>query len=178
MKIALFGKMRSGKNTVADVLIKTLGFKEYAFSTGIHEIINNYYPEAKAEGKPRHHLQFIGQQLRELDQDVWVKYLLNSVGETDANIVVTDGRQLNEAQILKDHGYIIIRIEADEKERIKRIKALGDKFTPDLFEHETEKQVDLVEPHVTMFNNGSIEDLEDRVINLVDFLMSVQGEVD
>ena len=53
MKIALFGKIRSGKDTVGKILIEEYGFNRFAFGDGIGEIIQKYFPEAWEGGKPR-----------------------------------------------------------------------------------------------------------------------------
>ena len=182
MRIALFGKMRSGKNTVADLLTDEYGFKQFAFGEGIGEIIVKYFPEAYAEGKPRHHYQHIGQELRKLNPDVWINYLFRSVGhyltqeqadslinktKPNENIVVTDGRQLNEAEMLKKAGYIIVKVETPEEIRVERIKESGDSFNLEQLNHETEKQVDLIEPDVVIRNDGSLEELKALVGCLV-----------
>ena len=78
-KVALFGKIRSGKDTVGKILIEEYGFQRVAFGDGIGEIIEKYFPEALEGGKPRKHYQHIGQQLRVLNQDVWINYLLKKV---------------------------------------------------------------------------------------------------
>lgn len=178
MKVALFGKIRSGKNTVADILTEEHGFKQFAFGDGIGEIIQNYFPEAWAGGKPRKHYQHIGQQLRVLNEDVWVNYLLNSISveihmrkkfinENDINIVVTDGRQLNEAEMLRKEGFLIVKVTTPEEIRIERMKALGDVFSPEDLQHETELNVDLIEPDIEIVNDGTLEDLYIKVQKMI-----------
>lgn len=176
MKVALFGKMRSGKDTVGKLLIERYDFKKYAFGDGIAEIIIKYFPDAFRNGKPRHHYQFIGQKLRELDPDVWINYLLKNVdadevkrkvNEIPYNVVVTDARQFNEGEALRKDGYIIVKVETDEDIRLERIKASGDNFTKEQLYHETELQVDLIKPDVIIKNNGTLKDLEIAVANFV-----------
>lgn len=173
LKIALFGKIRGGKDTVGEILIKEHGFQRFAFGDGIGEIIQNYFPEAWAGGKPRKHYQHIGQELRKLNENVWINYLLRKVsyyaedyeglcGEP-ANIVITDGRQLNEALKMKEEGFLIVKVTCPEEIRIERMKALGDVFTSESLAHETELQVDLITPDVEIVNDGSIEDLKSKV---------------
>lgn len=177
MKIALFGKMRSGKDTVGKMLIEEEGFKRFAFATGIGQIIEEYFPEAVAEGKkPRKHYQHIGQQLRQLNEDVWINYLLKEIDEAGAGfVVVTDGRQYNEAQRLRENGFTIIKVEAPDELRIKRIEAAGDQFTPDLFTHETELQVDLIEADYTIVNDSDLKSLRDKLqITLADMFSKQQ----
>ena len=182
MKVALFGKMRSGKDTVGEILIKRYDFKKYAFGNGIGEIILKYFPDAFENGKPRHHYQFVGQKLRELDPDVWIKYLLKNVNademkrktqEIPHNVVVTDARQFNEYKALKENGYIIVKVECDEDIRIERMKASGDNFTPEMLHHETELQVDLIAPDVIIKNNGTLAELE-KAVNV--FVMNRLGD--
>ena len=167
MKIALFGKIRSGKDTVGKILIDEYGFNRVAFGDGIGEIITKYFPEAWEGGKPRRHYQFIGQQLRVLNEDVWINYLLKKAEVIEGNIVVTDGRQLNEAKRLKEEGYLIVRVTTNSDIRLARMKALGDVFNAEDLEHETELNVDLISTDVEIFNNGTLEELKDNIQNLV-----------
>ena len=176
MKVALFGKMRSGKNTVADTLIIGLGFKEFAFGTGIGNIIKEYFPQELAKGKPRRHYQHIGQELRKLDEDVWINYLLKSVEESGADlVVVTDGRQENEAKRLREEGFTIIKVECPEELRIQRIKDSGDVFRPEQLLHETELAVDRVEADYVITNGGTLEDLAQQVLTLFMHLAKKDG---
>lgn len=167
LKIALFGKMRSGKDTVGKLLIDNYGFKRYAFGDGIGEIVAKYFPDALEHGKPRQHYQHIGQSLRELDPDVWIKYLYKQIGDTSDNIVVTDARQPNEYKSLKKNGFIIVKLEADEETRIQRILDSGDTFSIEQLEHPTEKNVDSVDADFTICNNGDLNSLKRSVANLV-----------
>jgi len=157
IKIAVTGKIRSGKDTVSHFFIER-GFKRFKFGDGIKEIIEKYFPDAWSKGKPRTYYQFIGQALRQLDPDVWIKYVLKKIEESGAdNVIIDDMRQLNEAKKLKELGFIIIKVEADINTRLKRMVDLGDKFNlEDLF-HETEQQVDLIIPDFIVINNDSIE---------------------
>lgn len=172
MKIALFGKMRSGKDTVAKILIEEYGFTRYGFGDGIGRVIKEYFPEAWAGGKPRGHYQFIGQQFRKLNEYVWIDYTLNTIFEDgrpyrifgkEFNVVIADGRQLNEAKRLKEAGYLIVKVETPEELRIQRMKELGDVFSPEQLNHETELQVDMIEPDVLILNDGTLEELEEKV---------------
>lgn len=178
MKIALFGKIRSGKNTVADILTEEYNFKQFALSDGISEIIQAYFPEALAGGKPRKHYQHIGQQLRVLNPSVWINYLFKDIegyiqmkkvfdNESNNSIVVTDGRQLNEAKRFKEEGFLIVKVTTPEEIRIERMKTLGDVFTPEDLQHETELNVDLIKADIEIINDGSLEELYIKVQKMV-----------
>lgn len=191
MKIVLFGKIRSGKDTVGKILIEKYRFKRFAFGDEIGNIIETYFPKAYINGKPRHHYQFIGQKFRELDEDVWINAVLSkvdrhetylcfknvvikrdpilshSLGEYENNVVVTDGRQKNEEIKMRKAGYVIVKVVADEEIRIKRMEEAGDNYRPEMLTHETELQVDEVKADYIIYNNGTMEDLENAVDLLV-----------
>lgn len=173
MKIAIFGKMRSGKDTVGEILIEEHGFTRLAFGDSIGYIIDEYFPKARENGKPRKHYQFIGQALRELDADVWINHLLKRAENISVHnllyhgksgdFVVTDGRQENEAYRLREAGYTIVKVVADEGKRIERLEQLGDNFSPEMLQHETERQVDYIAPDILIENNGTLEELRIKV---------------
>lgn len=163
MRIAIVGKMRSGKNLVADILTDKYGFSQLAFADGITEIIKKYFPEAFEDGKPRKHYQHIGQELRVLNPNVWINYLDRAAADL-ADVIVTDCRQVNEEKYLRANGYMIIKIHADDEVRWQRIAVANEVVTVDQFHHDTEQQVDQIEPDYMILNNGTHEEL----INAVD----------
>lgn len=180
-KLAVVGKMRSGKDTVASMLVKQ-GFETIAFADGITEIIENYFPEALQGAKPRKHYQHIGQELRKLNPNVWIDYLdrrINGLTDEDRfrfylvnKVIVTDCRQLNEAKYLKENGFMIIKVEADEDLRVERMKQVGEIVTLDQLNHDTEKQVDLIVPDYVIDNSFTYEQLETRVGEMLEYYYS------
>ena len=177
VKVALIGKCRAGKDQFASYFIEN-GYKEFKFGTGIAEIIQRYFPEEWAKGKPRYLYQQIGQGMREHDPDVWIKYTFRQIEEYeryvelfnyfDCKVIITDTRQRNEVEKLRAAGYIIVKIEADEKIRLERMKAAGDILPDDnyqlyqLLNHETEQYSDLVVPNILVKNEGTLEDLRKK----------------
>lgn len=169
MKIALCGKMRSGKDSVAEHLEAKYDFKNFKLSSGITEIINQYFPETRRTGKPREFYQLIGQTFRELDQDVWIKktqrdiYRYMSRYDAKSNILISDLRQQNEYEYLKKNGYIIVKVEADDDLRMNRILESNDVFNKDEFYHETEMSVDTIEADYVIKNNGTLIELYHKI---------------
>lgn len=180
LKIALFGKMRSGKDTVGRILIEDYNFNAMAFGRAIGDIIETYFPDILEMGKPRKHYQVIGQSFRELDEDVWINYLLSDLETyinkcrflrmSPTNMVITDGRQPNEAKRLKEEGFIIVKVTTRDDIRLERIKKAGDVFSEQDLNHETELSVDLINPDFEIFNNGTLDDLKERVKTLLEEL--------
>lgn len=167
MKIALIGKSRSGKDTVAEYLVKKYGMRNYKLSYGITEIIKKYFPSDFEKGvKLREHYIKIGQTLRELNEDVWVDYTLNKInylwGNLE-NLVISDVRQENEFRRLAKEGFRFIYIKCDDGIRNERIKEKGEELPSD-FDNDPDKNVDyIVERYGELIevisNNQSLERL-------------------
>ena len=75
------------------------------------------------ENKDRKLLQNIADKMKEIDQDIWIKYVLAEIGDND-NVIIDDLRFENELNYLKQNGFIIIRLKIPEDERLSRIKKL------------------------------------------------------
>lgn len=168
MKIAIAGRIRSGKDTVGDLLKEKHILKPFAFADGIAEIIKNYFPEAFENGKPRRHYQHIGQELRELNPYVWINYLDRQIKQSGLqDILVTDCRQNNESTYLRENGFMVVKVQADIEVRKQRILLSGDISTPEQLEHDTEKQVESLIADYVIENNGTLAELEGEVIKMV-----------
>ncbi|ACV61748.1 hypothetical protein Dtox_0843 [Desulfofarcimen acetoxidans DSM 771] len=131
MRIAVTGKMRSGKDTVGDYLVRQHRFKNFAFGDAIRSICQELFPEALAKGKPRYLYQAVGQGMRTIESDVWINNLFKQIDKEspETNLVVTDLRQQNEYKALKQHGFIIVMVNSRLDNRIKRMNDCGDNFS-------------------------------------------------
>lgn len=164
--IALTGKMRSGKDTVARYLsaqFRKEGFfvNRIAFGDALKAKAKGLYPEEFTEGKkPRELFQWFGQTLRERNEDVWVNQVAQTINDKNNNskqwgynpqvYIITDLRQPNEYQFCKDNNFIIIKIECDDITRINRMNVLGDNYTPTDLHHDTESHIDKFEVTCTI----------------------------
>lgn len=180
LKVALLGEIRAGKDTVAQIITDELAIIKpnkntvsLAFANGIHEAIRLFFPEAYLIGKPRKHLQKIGQWFRELNPDIWVDRLFNSYDYRSAkqhglNILITDVRQPNEAKRLMAEGFTVIKVVADFDVRVARAKAEGDSFDIEDFYHETETIIQQCDYSVLIDNSSTYEALENRVKEVIE----------
>lgn len=156
--IALTGKMRSGKDTIARYLsaqFRKEGFSvnRIAFGDALKVKAKELYPEEFTEGKkPRELFQWFGQTLRERNEDVWVNQVAQAINKKNKDTkwmgynpqvyIITDLRQPNEYQFCKDNNFIIIKVECNDVTRINRMHELGDNFTPTDLHHDTETHID------------------------------------
>ena len=179
LKIGIIGEMRSGKDTVAKIIKEQTSDQNrtinFAFSEGIHTVINLLMPEVYEQGKPRKELQEIGQFMRQLKPDVWIDYLFKTLGYEWAskrgyNMILTDVRQPNEVKRLKDQGFIILKVSAPVDVRVKRILEEGDTFETTSLNHDTEKSVATLPFDYHIVNDGTLEDLEKSVADFLDFM--------
>jgi dephospho-CoA kinase len=175
--IAVAGRIRSGKDTVGKYLIDNYSYFKLAFGDGIKETASILFPEAVKKGKPRRLYQVLGQKMREIDPDVWVKYLDRRMTLCKRfgieKFIVTDLRQFNEYDYLKEKGFVIVKVEADEEIRRQRMIEAGDDFTEEDLNHETELSVDALPYDYLITNNGTLEELYEQIEFIID---DIKGE--
>ena len=119
MKIAITGNLCSGKTYLSNILTKKYNLELFSFSTKIKTIASELF---NIKHKDRLLLQSISDNMKLIDEDIWIKYILSEIG-INQNVIIDDLRFENEVKYLKEHGFIIIRINIDEDIRIERIKS-------------------------------------------------------
>lgn len=177
-RIAFTGKLRSGKSFAAKYLASDYGFEKVSFSDGLSKVADDYFSHlylpkyqecpfsdsGKAFAgyrKPRSILQAVGQKLREVDEDVWIKHtekIMHALEDSrkTKGIVIDDLRQPNEYEWARANGFTIIRVIADEDERLFRANMNGDNFEKADLQHETEQHSDGFEVDYEIVNDGNI----------------------
>jgi len=116
VRIAFSGKMQVGKTTSADYLVRRYGFAKLSFAGKLKEIAHDLFPEQFENGeKPRKLLQDLGIKMREIDEDVWARYVIRKVESLpkESNIAIDDLRFLNEYEAVKNAGFFVVRIVRD-----------------------------------------------------------------
>lgn len=191
-KIAITGKANSGKNTVGKLLINSLfdntaGVHYLAFADplkkmariafpqiprkwlyGSSEFRSSVIPDAFKDGIPltvRQLLIDLGNDFgRKYQRDIWIKNLENRVAKLvkkNVNaVVVTDCRFRNEFDNLKKLGFYQIRLIRDSHTKIN---------------DESETNQDGImdsEFDAVINNNGTLQDLKNRVSEIVTVLKS------
>ena len=190
-KIAVTGKMRTGKSTVVELLgeeMQTLvGNDTVVIEAGFGDMLKYFAHDIFLvkilEEKPRELYQEFGQAMRAVhnkiygNEDVWVNlldmYLETRYKEISSSlpegqkqnivVLVTDLRQPNEKAWCERKGFKIVKVVAPLEMRVQRMKENGDNFTEESIHHETETHVDNFETEYIITNDGTIEDLQSQV---------------
>jgi len=180
MKIAICGKMGSGKSYIADGLYKSClkknnpeqNYYVYSFAEKVKilskELFNKKY-------KDRECLIKLATKMREIVPDVWLNYTLNTIKNANKeNIVIDDLRLTNEYERLVKDKWIIIKIEIDEEIRMKRLK---NKYNDD-FENHIKYINSITENDVCCYPDNKfdfvIRNSIDPIADLVTFIINLK----
>jgi len=181
--IGLAGKARSGKDTVAGMIQDTLelDFQELAVKYalagplkeaaakmfGIH--LDDFYNDNKETPNdfwgisPREIAQKFGTECaREVfREDFWLKRMEMEMTSTNCDVfVITDIRFRNEADWVRSHGGEIWHVVRP---------SIGDGVVRD---HASEAGIEFVEGDVSISNDGSLPQLEKRVLTFLDNILT------
>lgn len=119
MKIAITGKMCSGKSSLAQIITETDSrFVIYSFGQKVKDVAKDIF---NMKEKDRTLLTSIGTKMREIDYDVWVNYVINQTKDK-THCIIDDLRYQNEYEALHKNGYKIIQLIVDPKVQEERIK--------------------------------------------------------
>lgn len=182
MIIGISGFQSSGKDTIADYLVKEHGFVKLSFASAIKDIVAIIFgwSRERLEGlkvedrqwreevdpkwanllnipclTPRYVLQYLGTEVfrNHFHKDIWTKIVENQLSFYE-NVVVSDCRFANEIEMIKQNGGKIIQVHRDD-----HVLDIGAKHLSEL---------EWIQCHYdrVIKNNGTIEDLHTKV-NLI-----------
>ena len=174
LAIAITGGKGHGKDTVARIIVENLGAEIVRFADGLKAMLRAYYrlcgltdaeTERRIEGDlkqepclwlggktPRYAMQTLGTEWREM---VWSKMWVNQLAErlrtSTVPTVTPDMRFLIEESAFDDVGGIKLRVVNP------RVAADASSL------HVSETEMELIRVHETILNDGTIEDLAEKV---------------
>jgi|TARA_B110000967_G_C18529791_1_gene385284 cytidylate kinase len=145
MKIAIYGPMCSGKSTVAKIIQDYDPRHDiYSFGQKIKGLAEELF---EMGGKDRSLLINIADKMREIDEDVWAKYIVKQT-EHKTFCIIDDLRFQNELKYLDDWKIICLTTPLNvRKERIKELY-------PDNYEDHYKNMRHLSETGVLNFPSG------------------------
>ena len=139
MIVGIAGLIGSGKDTIADYLVNSHGFKRESFAGTLKDAVASVFgwDRILLEGRtsaarewreqidswwatrlniphltPRWILQYWGTEVcrHGFHDDIWIASLENKIRNTQDNIVISDVRFINEATAIRNQGGICIRV--------------------------------------------------------------------
>ena len=150
-RIAITGKICSGKTTLANEL--TLhGYTKISFGDKVKEMCVEIFD---MKYKNRKLIQTFAEKMKEIDENVWINFVIAKIKENPENKwVIDDVRFPNEYEKLKENGFKFVYLEIDDKLQLDRLqKTYGDLYT----EH-SERLSHISEQHIK--NIGNISDFK------------------
>ncbi|MFF2039367.1 hypothetical protein ACFVVX_02970 [Kitasatospora sp. NPDC058170] len=186
--IALIGKARAGKDTIAGHLISRHAYARVAFadplkavalaadpivgveaghfgylSTRLSEVVKRHGWEKAKTTVPevRRVLQRTGQAVRNVDPDFWANLAMDRIDTAEAwslPVVVTDCRYANEAEALRARGFKLVRVVRPNS-RPSAETSIRD--------HVSETELDRFGVDATVLNSGNLVSLETQALDLL-----------
>lgn len=118
MKIAICGKMCSGKTTIANYIMRTFpGYKKYSFGQKVKDLCVELF---NMKEKDRSLLIKFANSMREIDSNVWINQVLK-VTKGEDNCIIDDVRYQNEVDALIKDGWSFIQINIPYELQTNRI---------------------------------------------------------
>lgn len=161
-RLAIGGKMGTGKSTCADFLVKCFGFKKYSFAAKLKEIATELFGMKQ---KDRVLLQSLGTDMRKIRETVWVDYVLNKIEqEKPLKVVIDDMRYLNEATRLREHNFVLIKLVTETRvQRERKVAGLSE----ETLKHPSEVEIEQIEADYVVDTSESIEDCYRKLMQVL-----------
>jgi len=123
MKIAITGKMCSGKTTLSNYLCQIEPrFQVFSFGKKVKQVASDLFGMDPLI-KDRSLLTSLGQKMREIDPDVWINYVIKQTEGIDY-CLIDDLRYQNEYLALAKNGWKIIQLTMSDDLQEKRIREI------------------------------------------------------
>lgn len=80
-------------------------------------------------------------------------------------------RFLNEAMALRQSGWVLLMVSAQDEIRLERMKVRGDRLAADMLNHASEQEVERIRADIRgwklLTNDGTLEELSENVDSLM-----------
>lgn len=159
IRIALTGRSGAGKSEIASILREE--FKCEVVSTGricraIAQLL--FGDDSKSS------TQALDDALTTLDASIFLKAALRTSDTTNNNVVIDSLRFTSDANLATDLGFHLLRIEAPDEVRFRRLQTRGQAFDPSAIEqHRSENELDAYPVDGRLSNYGSRDDLREAL---------------
>jgi len=172
--IAFIGRFASGKTFFSDMLKQKLeekGIKAYRVSIAqkIKDLAKDLFD---MQTKDRRLLQLLGAKMREIDQDVWIKYLILNVKRNNLQpFIIDDVRFVNEYNLIKQSfpNFKVFKLVTDNEERMRVYeKIYGRRPTKEEENDPTEVDIDNIPFDEIIMNDYKKETCEKTIDKIIE----------
>lgn len=168
-RIAFYGPMGVGKSWCAEEL-KWHGYRHYMLAGKLKSLAYDLFQVEGKNDRSRNILQVLGMAMRNIDKDVWIKYLLNQIrlSAEKSLVVVDDLRFVNEANYFRKNGFILVLVTCDEDVRQERLRQLYPDMDASRQGHSSETEWKEIEPDfvINSTDAGAAIDIEAMLSNV------------
>lgn len=188
--IAIAGKFAVGKTSVANILESNHNYVRMSIASSLKQFVNEMYardvygtdenavlqksdiifinaPDGRKAVTVRQLLQDIGNTMKTIDQDIWLRGVRHQVllwNEMGKSVVIDDVRFPREAEYLKLIGFVNVRLTASEDTRLERyFRTYGIKPSLQEMNDKSETLVDAIQPDYDLDGERSAEELADVI---------------
>jgi deoxyadenosine/deoxycytidine kinase len=147
MKIAICGKMCSGKSTLANYIMSSYpGYQKYSFAQKVKELCSELFD---MKGKDRPLLINFANKMREIDGKVWINQVLKQT-EGKEKCIIDDVRYQNEVDALIEDDWSFIQLNVPILTQRERIMELY----PDNYQEHIQSMNHISEKNEFVFPEG------------------------
>jgi dephospho-CoA kinase len=168
MRIAVTGKMCSGKTTLCNYLCSVEPrFQIFSFGKKVKEVGTDLFG-MNPLNKDRPLLTSLGQKMREIDSEVWINYVIKQCSDKEF-CLVDDLRYQNEYESLIKNGFKIIQLNISDDLQEKRIREIY----PDNYEDHLSSRTHLSElnnfewlsdhPHLSIDSSEDVNEIKNTI---------------
>ena len=174
LKISFFSEMRGGKDTASkhfiDLIQRDSSSRpcvKLAYGDELKRLYHEIFGFDESLAKDRDGYQWFGQTMRARMGDIWIRHLNKTMTQSpSAHTFISDMRQPNEYKDLKRQGFLMVRIWTPENTRIERMREAGEEVNLDFLRHETESHIDDFDYDALIINDGTLEQLYEKIEKL------------
>ena len=185
MNIAIVGKMYAGKTTLAEAFVEHHGYTRVAMAGPLKQLALYAYGEEVVKDKEyavtdletgevgfksgRAILQGIGQTIKQVDRDIWLKmFITDTTNMQREPYVVDDVRFQFEADYLRQNGWIIVKVDTPEWVRVARAESsTGRRPTKEELNHESEREVTAISADILYRGDGRMADIPHKAFDIL-----------
>lgn len=151
-RLALTGKMGSGKSHVAGLLVP-LGYQRLHFATPLKDAARALDPDPSREL-----LQALSDVTRQVEPRPLLERMREALAGAGRHVVIDDCRFPDELELLLEHGFRPVRVDAPITERLDRLEANGRLESPVQLLHGSESA--LAHVQMPVIHNYGLTDKE------------------